>query len=50
MREFELDVLVTRGSGVESRHRVHAAVVDAADALVGRARDPDTVTRWRSCA
>ena len=50
MREFELDVLVTRGSGVESRHRVHAAVVDAADALVGRARDPDTVTMWRSCA
>jgi L-asparaginase II len=50
MREFELDVLVTRGSGIESRHRVHAAVVDAADALVGRARDPDTVTMWRSCA
>ena len=50
MREFELDVLVTRGSGVESRHRVHAAVVDASDALVGRAREPGTVTMWRSCA
>jgi L-asparaginase II len=50
MREFDLDVVVTRGSGVESRHRVHAAVVDTNDRLVGRARDADTVTMWRSCA
>jgi L-asparaginase II len=50
MREFDLDVVVTRGSGVESRHRVHAAVVDMNDRLVGRARDADTVTMWRSCA
>jgi L-asparaginase II len=50
MRVFDLDVLVTRGGGIESRHRVHAAVVDASDALVGRAREPGTVTMWRSCA
>ena len=50
MREFDLDVVVTRGSGIESRHRVHAAVVDANDKLIGRAREPETVTMWRSCA
>jgi len=50
MRELELDIVVTRGSGVESRHRVHAAVVDAEDRLIGRARDPGIVTMWRSCA
>ena len=33
-----------------SRHRVHAAVVGAEDCLVGAARDPGTVTFWRSCA
>jgi L-asparaginase II len=50
MRQFDLDVVVTRGSGVESRHRVHAAVVDAGGALIGAARDATTVTMWRSCA
>jgi L-asparaginase II len=50
MRDFDLDVVVTRGSGIESRHRVHAAVVDAKGTLVGQARDPGTVTMWRSCA
>lgn len=50
MRQFDLDVVVTRGSGVESRHRVHAAVTDADGALVGAARDHVTVTMWRSCA
>ena len=50
MYDIALDVIVTRGSGVESRHRVHAAVVDGSGALVGRARDPLTVTMWRSCA
>ena len=50
MHHYDLDILVTRGSGIESRHRVHAAVVDAAGALVGCARDPGTVTMWRSCA
>jgi L-asparaginase II len=50
MRDFDLDVLVTRGGGVESRHRVHAAVIDGDGALVARAREPNTVTMWRSCA
>src|SRR5690349_18714326 len=50
MRKFDLDILVTRGSGIESRHRVHAAVVDANGALVAASREPDTVTMWRSCA
>lgn len=50
IREFELDVVVTRGAGAESRHRVHAAVVDANGELIGRARDHTLVTMWRSCA
>ena len=50
MRSYDLDVVVTRGAGIESRHRVHAAVVDASDRLVGSAREPETVTMWRSCA
>ncbi|NUQ19732.1 MAG: asparaginase [Gemmatimonadaceae bacterium] len=47
---YDLDVVVTRGDAIESRHRVHAAVVDAAGQLVGSARDPRLVTYWRSCA
>src|SRR5437870_13721706 len=39
-----------RGAFVESRHRVHIAVVDAAGRLVARAGDPDLVTFWRSAA
>ena len=50
MRVFELDIGATRGDLVESRHRVHAAVVDASDVLIGGARDPGMVTYWRSCA
>ena len=50
MNQYELDVVVTRGETIESRHRVHAAVVDASDALVGAARDASLVTAWRSCA
>jgi L-asparaginase II len=50
MQTYELDVVVTRGGEVESRHRVHAAVVDATDTLVGGARDAALVTYWRSCA
>jgi L-asparaginase II len=45
-----LDVVVTRGGIVESRHRVHAAVVRHDGALLAVARDPDLVTWWRSCA
>jgi L-asparaginase II len=47
---FELDIGVTRGGLVESRHRVHAAIVDCRDVLIGAARDPAMVTYWRSCA
>ena len=47
---YELDIEVTRGSIIESRHRIHAAVVDADGSLVGSARDPEMVTFWRSCA
>ena len=50
MRTFELDIEVTRGDLVESRHRVHAAVVDASDKLVGGSREALAVTYWRSCA
>jgi L-asparaginase II len=50
MKTIELDVVVTRGGEVESGHRVHAAVVDAAGALIAGARDLSLVTHWRSCA
>ena len=50
MRSIELDVVVTRGAVVESRHRVHAAVVDENGVLVAAARDSSYVTAWRSCA
>jgi L-asparaginase II len=46
----QLDVIVTRGDLVESRHRVHAAVVDASGRLLVSARDPLLLTWWRSCA
>jgi L-asparaginase II len=50
MRQFDLDIVATRGSAVESHHRVHAAVVDADGQLIGTAGDPSFVTMWRSCA
>jgi L-asparaginase II len=50
MKTLYLDVVSTRGSAIESRHRVHAAVVDASGKLVAGARDPELVTHWRSCA
>ncbi|MEO8563380.1 MAG: asparaginase [bacterium] len=50
MDQLSLDVIVTRGAQVESRHRVHAAVVDASGALIGTAIDHARVTHWRSCA
>jgi L-asparaginase II len=50
MKMFELDIDVTRGPMTESRHRVHAAVVDGSDAVIAGARDPAMVTYWRSCA
>ena len=42
--------MVTRGAILESRHRVHAAVVDQRGELIGVAGDPSLVTAWRSCA
>jgi L-asparaginase II len=50
MDQLSLDVIVTRGAIVESRHRVHAAVVNASGTLIGAARDSSLVTHWRSCA
>jgi L-asparaginase II len=50
MRSLELDVVATRGADVESRHRVHAAVVGVDDTLIAAARSPQLVSSWRSCA
>jgi L-asparaginase II len=50
MKSFELDVVATRGGVVESRHRVHAAVVDDSDTLSAGAGDSSRFTHWRSCA
>ena len=50
MDQLSLDVIVTRGDIIESRHRVHAAVVNASGKLIGAARDSSMVTHWRSCA
>jgi L-asparaginase II len=50
MQTHQLDVLVTRGNSVESRHRVHAAIVSGSGVLRGKAGDPGLVTPWRSCA
>lgn len=49
-RTRSLDVAVTRGGVIESRHRVHAAVVSADGRLLESARDPELVVWWRSCA
>ena len=50
IKEYELDVAVTRGERTESEHRVHAAVVGEGDELLGAARDGHAFTFWRSCA
>jgi L-asparaginase II len=50
MDQLSLDVVVTRGTLVESRHRVHAAVVNSSGELIGSSYDPALVTHWRSCA
>lgn len=50
MKSFDLDVVATRGGVVESRHRIHAAVVDAHDSLMAGAGDAARFTHWRSCA
>src|ERR671928_1492695 len=50
MKSLQLDVVATRGSIIESRHRVHAAVVDARGCLVAGAGEPTLVAHSRSCA
>ncbi len=53
MRTLSLDVVATRGTLIESRHAVHAAVVRsgaAGDELLASAGDPQMVSFWRSCA
>jgi len=50
MKSIDLDVVVTRGSDVESRHRVHAAIVGSDDQLIARSGDSAIVSSWRSCA
>ena len=50
MADLDLDVVVTRGATIESRHRVHAAVVGPGDSIIVTAGDPGLVTMWRSCA
>jgi len=47
---LELDIVATRGEMIESRHRVHAAVVDGSGALIASAGDPGISTVLRSCA
>lgn len=50
MLALNLDVEVTRGDTIESRHRVHAAVIGADDVLIAAARDSALVAMWRSCS
>jgi L-asparaginase II len=50
MRELQLDVEVTRGDLVESRHKVHGIVIGEGDRTTATAGDPSLVTMWRSCA
>lgn len=47
---LSLDVVVTRGGVVESRHRVDAAVVSAKGELLDQSGNPGVFTWWRSCA
>ncbi len=47
---FDLEVVVRRGSIVESRHRLQCAAVDAQGALVAGTQHPDLVTTFRSSA
>jgi L-asparaginase II len=50
VRTLDLDIVATRGSAVESRHAVHAAVVADGGTIVASAGTPDLVAHWRSCA
>jgi L-asparaginase II len=50
MKTLELDVVATRGGEVESRHRVHAAVVGPNDTVIAGSHDTTLRSSWRSCA
>ena len=50
MRHLNLDIVATRGEHIESRHRIHAAIVDEHGKLVATSNDTGVVTYWRSCA
>ncbi len=50
MQELNLDVVVSRGDHVESKHQVLAAVVDASGRIVAASGDVEQTTFWRSCA
>lgn len=45
-----MQIELCRGGVVESRHRVHVAVVDSSGRIVAQAGDPELVTFWRSAA
>ena len=50
MDSLHLDVAIWRGDFMESRHRVHCAVVSEDGTLLAAAGDGDLATWWRSCA
>lgn len=50
MADLDSFVEVTRDTVVESRHRVHVAVVDGEGTLRACSGDPDLTTFWRSAA
>jgi L-asparaginase II len=50
MDTLSLDVVVTRGTVVESQHRVHAVVADSTGRLLASAGERGRITHWRSCA
>lgn len=50
MTRYDLDVVATRGPVEESRHRVHAAVVNGDGRTIATAGHGELVTHWRSCA
>lgn len=50
MKTFNLDIATLRGNTLESRHRVHAVVVDHAGEVHASAGEAGFITFWRSCA
>jgi L-asparaginase II len=50
MKRFQLDVAVTRGGRLESRHSVSGVVIGERGDVIATAGDHETSTYWRSCA